>query len=129
MNLGKYFFGINITKYIKDHEYYIEDLLDKDTKTVTDKKLEYHTRRLEFLQHERFIHLVVTFMTLVACLFFMLIFFTVNTMFDLTFAFLAIILFILFLFYIKHYFFLENHVQYWYILYDKLQDKLEYKEG
>ena len=119
LKLNKYFFGINITKYVKDHEDYIESLITEEI-GITENKLGYHKQRLKFLQHERFIHLVVTFMTLVAFLMFLMLFLITSTMFNWTFAFLDLILFILFIFYIKHYFFLENHVQYWYILYDKM---------
>ena len=122
--MNKYIFGLNITKYVKDHESYINGFLNSNNK-VEKRNLLYHEKRMLFLQHERLIHLVVTFMTLVAALLFTILIYVSDGMFELTFAFVGIILYILFACYIKHYFFLENHLQYWYVLYDKLMELVE----
>lgn len=73
--------------------------------------------KIEFMQHERLVHLLVTMLFAVVMFLTLIIFFQSEL-----FAFLAITLLclILLIFYIAHYFFLENGVQQLYRLYDKL---------
>lgn len=85
----------------------------------TDLKalMEYHLRQIEFFQHERLIHLIVTLM------FAILTIITIVTSYItgyLAFVILTIALLSLLVPYIAHYFFLENQVQYMYDDYNRL---------
>lgn len=73
--------------------------------------------KIEFMQHERLVHLLVTILFAVVMFLTLIIFFQSEL-----FAFLIITLLclILLIFYIAHYFFLENGVQQLYRLYDRL---------
>ena len=112
-------FGINITKYVLEHENYIEENRNNITKSIIDL----HSRRLSYLQHERLVHLIVTFMTAVIDVMFFLLLVVSDLYFIPYVLILFVIMFILLCFYLKHYFFLENHVQYWYKLADELEAK------
>lgn len=77
--------------------------------------------KIEFMQHERLIHLLVTILFAVVMFLTLIIFFQSEL-----FAFLAITMLclVLLIFYIAHYFFLENGVQQLYKLYDRLCGKI-----
>lgn len=98
-----------MTKYMKNHERYIrEQLKNKDN---IEQLLAYHLRQISWLQHERLIHLcVLMLVTLIffACVIFIL--FKTILFINL----LAVILGVLEMFYLLHYFRLENTVQRWY---------------
>lgn len=104
-------------KYIKEYIKTIENKLDKkisydDINELKDK--------INFFSHERLIHLLV----MLFCLFVLIIFIILsfkNTILLIP----VIILIILNTFYILHYYFLENSVQYLYKLYDKMNDKIK----
>lgn len=102
----------SITEYIK----YVDDELEKkvDFKKLKDE----HLIKIGFYQHERLIHLLVTlFYALFMLLTLILSFYNplgIVIMF---------ILMIILLFYVKHYFLLENSVQYMYKQYDKILEK------
>ena len=101
-------------KYIKDYLKEIEEKLNENSK-FSDKEKEKFKDKILYFQHERLIHLLVT------------LFYAV---FLIAFIFLSIIFpvflipcfgcLIFLLFYVIHYFFLENAVQYLYKLYDKI---------
>ena len=83
--------------------------------------LELHTRMVSAFQHERLVHLIITlffgFLTILACVGCGVL--TVLYGFDLWLLpmyLLAVILLVLELFYIRHYYFLENHVQDMYVV-------------
>ena len=115
-------FGINMTKFIKDHEAEVENKLELGI-IIDDLFLEKHKARINIIQHERLIHLIVTFMTVVAFLISLLCCFIIKDFFEYM-VIVSLILFILVVAYLKHYFFLENHTQYWYVLLDRLQSKV-----
>ena len=74
--------------------------------------------------HERLIHLIVLFITVVLVLFSLaLVLFAPDT-FPASLIMFAI-LFVLLIFYVKHYFFLENTVQRWYVIDDELQKSVK----
>lgn len=102
-----------LTLYIKEIEVKLKD-------TVNQENLRELVTKIMFFQQERLIHLIVT----ISFVFFMLIFMALGT---LSYLFLipGFILVIFVLFYIFHYFFLENSVQYLYKLYDEMNDRLE----
>lgn len=106
-------------EYMKTHEKFIVESL-KDETTDFNWLSTYHETQIQFLQHERFIHLIIT-------IFFALLLIgsVVSTLVSpiiLLFV-LDLILFILLLFYIRHYYRLENGVQYWYALYNDIERK------
>lgn len=80
-----------------------------------------HLIQIQFFQHERLIHLIVTclFAVLAFAAFFVL-FFTMNAGMFLLFAALLVLL----IPYIRHYYILENGVQRMYRQYDRLRDLL-----
>ena len=101
-------------KYLYEYIREIDDLINKENK-ISDDLISNHLVKIQFFQHERLIHLLVTlfygllfiiFMGLgyIHCLFFVI----------------ALILMIFLLCYIIHYFHLENGVQYLYKQYDKM---------
>ncbi len=109
-------------KWCLEHERYIEDKLacDPDAGEIAEVKA-LHEKRLSWLMHERLIHLIVLFITVLLVLFSMsLILLLPDTVYA-AFPMFAIT-FILAVFYVRHYFFLENTVQHWYEL-DELLDQ------
>ena len=102
-------------KYIYDYIEKIDKLLDDNPKSI-EKIREEHLIKISFFQHERLIHLLVTLFYCVC----MLIFMGLGVLF-IGFFIIGIILMIFVLFYIIHYFRLENAVQYMYKQYDKMK--------
>ena len=133
-------FGISISKSIKEHEAYLQahgawfDDLTNPALAVTpvpavtpditvtpgvaavlddqsSRLLEYHLRKIEWLQHERLIHLLVTLMFAV-----LLLFLYGLAMFregDLLVLLLVLLVIPVLVAYVIHYFRLENAVQRW----------------
>lgn len=100
-----------MTKYIKTHEQYI--LKHHNNLSVTHDILRYHQIQIEHLKHERLVHLIV--MTFVGILFFIsLLCLLIDS--SLAIIILSTILFILEIFYIRHYYILENTLQRWYMI-------------
>ena len=99
-----------------------ETLASDISESAKNDVVKLHERRLTWLMHERLIHLIVMCLTAVLVMFSMaLVMFLPETMpFSIP---LFLIAFVLLIFYIRHYFFLENTVQQWYVLYDKMNDK------
>lgn len=100
-------------KYLYD---YIEEIDSKLKNNKINKSLkEEHLLKISFFQHERLIHLIVTMsfalLTLVSILI---------SKYYCSFIFIAIILLICLIFYIVHYYYLENGVQYLYKQYDEM---------
>ena len=121
-------------KYLYDYIASIDKLINSKA-SVTKKIVEEHLTKIQFFQHERLIHLLVTLFYWV----FMLIFMGLGTIFIgffliglilLIFVFnyykiFMVILLIFVLCYVIHYFRLENGVQYLYKQYDKLQQRIK----
>ena len=103
-------------KYLYDYINKIDNLL-KERKKISEDILEEHLIKISFFQHERLIHLLVT-------LFYALIFliFTGLGFVHYLFFVISIILMVFLIFYIVHYFRLENGVQYLYRQYDLLKN-------
>ena len=102
-------------KYMSDYIKMIEE-----KKNYTQKDLEDFKEKIIFFQHERLIHLIVTFFfALFAILFLAL--GMISYIFLIPFT--CLIIFVLF--YIFHYFFLENSVQYMYKIYDRIKNELK----
>ena len=104
-------------KYLYDYIKEIDELLDSN-KDIKDDLIKKHLIKINFFQHERLIHLLVTlfyaviFLILMGLCYIHYIFFPV-----------AAILLIFLICYVLHYFHLENGVQYLYKQYDKMLEK------
>ena len=91
-------------KYIKN---YIKEIENKLKKDIKQKDIEELKDKITFFSHERIVHMfIMLFCILILLLFFIL---TLN---NIKFIYITIILLVLNIFYILHYYFLENSVQY-----------------
>ena len=97
--------------YVKEIDKKIKD------KKITEQDIENHLIKINFFQHERLIHLLVTLFYGVFV--FLSVIISFKTWLFLIILYLALIILI---FYVRHYFFLENHVQYLYKQYDKMKN-------
>ena len=102
-----------LSDYVKEIDKKIEE------KNITEKDIENHLIKIEFFQHERLIHLLVT-LAYGIFLFISVLIFTQIWIFVIV----IYIALIFLLFYVRHYFFLENHVQYLYKQYDQMKNIL-----
>lgn len=107
--------GDNMKKYLKEYVILIDSYLKEKKKVNWQEIKEEHLIKIQFFQHERFIHLCVTltyalFALLSLALIVLSSLFVIVSFFS--FGFLIP--------YIYHYFFLENHVQYLYKQYDEI---------
>ena len=107
-------FGINVKQYCREHEAAIR------AAQPSPQLLEQHLEKLRWLQHERLAHLIVLVMTVFVELF------TVDLAVlhpqtNPLAAVMMLVLAVLLGFYFYHYFFLENTVQRWYRLADRLR--------
>ena len=103
--------------YLHDYIKKIDSLLDSNKK-ITNDIIEKHLIKIGFFQHERLIHLLVT-------LFYALISFVFMTLGFVHYIFflVAAILLVFLVFYVIHYFRLENGVEHLYKQYDKMIKK------
>jgi hypothetical protein len=103
-------------KYINEYRMEIEDKIEKNK--VTKEDIIELEKKISFFQHERLIHLLVT----LSFALFTLIFLAMGMIsYVFLIPFFALIIFLIF--YIFHYFFLENNVQYLYKIFDKVTKK------
>ena len=109
-------FGINMKAWCAEHEEKLR------TEPPTEELLEEHKEKIAWLQHERFVHLIVTMMVVLVELFVLAVVLISQNVFA---AAILIGLAILLGFYFCHYFFLENTVQRWYKMTDDLCIKLQ----
>lgn len=104
-------------KQMQDHEKYIRSCLDAKEEQDWELLLSYHQTQIGFLQHERFVHLMVTMVFAV----FLVTFFIAGMALDsLGMLAIAVILIPVDIFYVLHYYKLENGVQRWYQLYKEI---------
>ncbi len=103
-------------KYLYDYIKEIDNLLTN--KKINKDIIDNHLIKIQFFQHERLIHLLVTLFYAIIFLIFLGLGFVHYSFFI-----IAFILMIFLLCYIIHYFHLENGVQYLYKQYDKLKEK------
>ena len=98
--------------YMKKHEEYINEMLNKNLNNEELKDLLfYHDKQIRWMQHERLVHLIVM---LFVCFFTLLIFGFTLIKASMPVLLLAVIFMILSVAYLIHYFRLENRVQRWY---------------
>jgi hypothetical protein len=115
------FEGGVVRKYLKQHEERIKQvLLGGDEKTDWQGLKEFHRTRIEFMQHERLIHLLVTLTF--AILLFIALSIAYNKPSVEILAVMALLL-VLLIPYIYHYYVLENGVQRWYMLFEEIDKK------
>jgi protein-S-isoprenylcysteine O-methyltransferase Ste14 len=108
--------------YIKRHERYVLSFLDTvQTRAMLTELLEYHDKQILWMQHERLAHLVTM---MFVCLFFLLTFGFCMMNFSVPSFLLTLLLLFLTLAYILHYFRLENSLQRWYDLSNRIRGRL-----
>lgn len=107
-------------KYLKEYVAEMDKLLESDVDNITEV-IDKHLIKINFFQHERLIHLLVTLAYAIMAI----ISFIASTTTPM-FVFVGVILVLFLIPYVLHYFFLENNVQYLYIQYDKM---LKIKDG
>jgi len=107
--------------YIKQHERYIAQWLEANPgREILGELLAYHDKQISWIQHERLVHLMTM---LFVCLFFLLAFGFTMVHFTLPYLLLTALLLVLSVAYILHYYRLENSVQRWYVLSNKIRLK------
>lgn len=116
--------GERLKKYLKRTEELVERLAKEteDTEVFRKRIAEEKTEllvQIGFFQHERLIHLIVT---VLFALMTILVFFLAVTNFSLWTGVLLLLLLVLLIPYIKHYWLLENGTQKLYQYYDRLED-------
>lgn len=107
--------GINIRRYCMEHEKMMRD------SPPSPALLSLHLEKLRWLQHERLVHLIVVVMTVFIELF-LVDLVVLHTETNPLAAVLMLGMAVLLGFYFWHYFFLENTVQQWYLLAEKLRE-------
>ena len=110
-----------IKNYLKDIDFLLgneKELSQEEWKREVEK----HLIQISFFQHERLIHLIVT---VVFALLEMLTFLTLLFSFSLSLMALTLLIMVLLVPYIKHYYILENGVQKMYQQYDEMLRNIE----
>ncbi len=110
-------------KYLEDYIKEVDELLQSDKEIDYKKLKETHLERISFFQHERLIHLIVTMFFAL----FTLIFFTLIEKYILI-TIIETILIIVLIFYIFHYYALENGTQKLYKQYEEIIKRLRTSE-
>jgi len=116
------YYGHIMIDYMKRHESYVKEMLEKKLDAEKLKELlAYHDKQIQWMQHERLVHLIVM---LFVCLFTLLSFgFTVIRTSTPSLI-LSALLLILSVAYIIHYYQLENSVQKWYLISNQINQRL-----
>ena len=100
---------------------YIKELESKIKSNKIEKDLDEEVlTKIKFFQHERLIHLIVTFFVGISCILFMLGYLCLDK-FEILLLFMLTLM--LFIPYIFHYYYLENGVQKLYDLYFDIKNK------
>lgn len=111
-----------MTKSIKRYIFTIDELLkSKESNINYENEIKNHLIHINFFQHERLIHLIVT--VVFAILTIGIFLYTISLP-SMPFFLLTAFFMILLIPYIKHYYLLENSVQYMYKQYDEMVRKL-----
>ena len=110
-------------EYMKEYINEIDKLINDNHKFSNDE-IDDFLFKMELFQKERVIHLVITLSY---------VFFTILFLFLTKYIFMMFIIFFILLifdgFYVYHYFFLENSVQYMYKQYDKMKNNVIIKKN
>jgi hypothetical protein len=114
---------MNISRYMKNHETMVnETLLSNTNPTELQKIAAQHEKTTAYMQHERLIHLIVTLAFGAFLLITMAIAFIKPQPLVLV---LLGMFFVMLIPYVAHYFFLENTIQRWYQLSDRIEEAIE----
>lgn len=107
--------------YLKMHESYMHEILgSKDNGCDWDYIADFHKTQIQYMQHERLIHLMVT----LAFGGFLIVSLGITILTDmLVFGLFDLLLLVLLVPYIIHYFRLENGVQRWYHIANEVEKK------
>ncbi len=105
-------------KYLYD---YINDLEKKLKNDIKKSDIDELINKINFFSHERLIHLIVTLFFALITLGFTIVCFNYSNYFLYC---ITLILYVMLLFYVVHYYYLENGVQYLYKVYDKMIKKI-----
>ena len=119
---GRY--GINMKRWCREHERAVKEALAAGQGDAG--LLERHLEKIRWLQHERLVHLIVTVMTVMAELLAVWLTLTMPELAPWSAA-AVLLLAVLLGFYFCHYFFLENAVQRWYRLAERMMEDKERK--
>lgn len=111
-------------KRILSYRKYIDELLQQDG-SDWDTVIQEHLIQVSFFQHERLVHLIVT---VTFALLEVIVLGLCVTAFSLGLGLLALVLLVLLIPYIRHYYILENEVQKMYVQYDKMVAKKQKKQ-
>lgn len=115
-------FCANINLMFKKYDLEIKKILsEKNSDTDWERILKNHKSMIKRIQHERLIHLLVTIFVGIVMSFSSI---TTIVFKETSLLVLDIPLIILFLFYIFHYYFLENTTQSWYRLEDQIKKEV-----
>ena len=101
-------------KYLGEYVKEIDKKLEE--KKITNQDIEEHLIKIEFFQHERLIHLLVTLFYGIFLFLSLIISFKVWPFLLIFYTILVVLIF-----YVRHYFVLENAVQYLYKQYDRMK--------
>ncbi|MDP3385998.1 MAG: hypothetical protein Q8S24_02095 [Eubacteriales bacterium] len=104
-------------KYMKNHEKSMMSFLNSKDYDNWNVLIDYHKTQIEFIQHERLIHLIITIgIAIILAVLFNALMLSSNS------GLLIIVLMLVAmeLFYIIHYYKLENGIQRWYEIYNTL---------
>lgn len=108
-------------RYLLEHEKWVTGLLASDEEQDWNAIKGYHMAQIGFLQHERLIHLIIT----LAFALFMLSSVVITAIYPVwPMHLLVVLLTVLEVFYIIHYYRLENGVQRWYRIYEQICKKV-----
>lgn len=107
-------------KYMKEHELYIEKKLQQE-ENLKDL-YEFHKQQIKWMQHERLIHLLVTLFTITTLVVFIILFLNFS---NIGIFIITAILMVLTIFYLIHYYFMENTVQRWYEISNRIYFKIK----
>lgn len=107
----------------------IDELLQRE-EADWEKVLEEHLTQITFFQHERLIHLIVTVLFAILEIMSILgiVLLTAIDKGNIALSIMAILLLVLLIPYIRHYYILENEVQKMYVQYDELLKRVNEKE-
>lgn len=101
-------------KYLEQYIYYIDNTIEENN--VTEDIIKEHLIKINFFQHERLIHLLVTLAYSI-----MFIISMTAAIKSIIFCFVGLLLTCFLLPYVIYYFYLEKRVQYLYKQYDKMR--------
>ena len=109
-----------MTERVKKYMAYIDSLIESnDPDTDWDEETARHLVQIKFFMHERFIHLIVTVLFALMAIMVLGIF-LLSSEFSWPVMVLFLLIMVLLVPYVKHYYLLENSVQYMYVQYDRM---------